>query len=311
MCFFIDRFNHIKKLIFGSIWARKNIKDKSIYYVLNSSKYHIGDAFSIISLFPVYYNVHHTYPGIITDGNSIQSLAKLFKKYVHTVIEIDTENINNVLEYVKWDDRKYVNIKSLIYDTDAYINFKEKTGRDMLRWQLGIEDETVRIDNLSFSCEFDQRINNIMEDRGITSNSVILMPYAKSVTMLPIFVWERLANLFNDAGYVVYTNAIGNEKPIKGTILLSESIEIMVGLSTRVCKVISMQSGLSDLIKWLNLKCDLTVVVYLRTPNDYLYIDERMNKNDNILKISEYVKYICVSREDLGQAEKMIFDEVI
>jgi len=87
----------------------------------------------------------------------------------------------------------------------------------------------------------------------IDRNVIILMPYAQSSEMLPGFFWERMGKRLKRLGYEVYTNTKDeSEKVVAGTQRISETVEAMAQLCERSFAVISLRSGMCDLLALTN-----------------------------------------------------------
>lgn len=79
--------------------------------------------------------------------------------------------------------------------------------------------------------------------------TVILAPYAKSVTSLKPEVWERIVEEYRGRGYVCYTNVAGEEMPLPGTKPVSPSIAQICSLVEKAGTFIGIRSGLCDVVK--------------------------------------------------------------
>lgn len=114
---------------------------------------------------------------------------------------------------------------------------------------------------------------------GIGKNTIIMMPYAASSAMVPMAFWEYMAGIFQKLGYKVLTNVKDNtEEPIKGTLSISENLERMVSLCEASAAVISMRSGICDILA--QTKTDLIILnttEYLYNEWDIKYATERQN----------------------------------
>ena len=98
--------------------------------------------------------------------------------------------------------------------------------------------------------------------------SVILSPYANSVVLLDDKLWEEITDYYKLQGYDVYTNVVGDEKPINGTMALTAKISEMIPIVEKAGTFIGIRSGLCDVIKYSN--CDK----YAFYPDTY-YSDTR------------------------------------
>lgn len=85
--------------------------------------------------------------------------------------------------------------------------------------------------------------------------SVILMPHALSIKLLPTSFWEKLAERLIDYGYVVYTNIKDEtEYTIKGTQAISKSVADIPSFAEKCSLVIALRSGICDLLAFTKTK---------------------------------------------------------
>lgn len=103
--------------------------------------------------------------------------------------------------------------------------------------------------------------------------AVILSPYAKSVTELPDAVWAQIVESFLGRGYQCYTNVVGDEEPLPGTMPLSPSISEMKSVVEWAGIFIGIRSGLCDVLKTANCR---KVALY----PDYFYCDTKWKAID-------------------------------
>ncbi len=89
-----------------------------------------------------------------------------------------------------------------------------------------------------------ERIEDIKAGR-----SVILSPYAKSVTTLSSDVWDSVVNSFRKRGYQCYTNVAGEEKPLPGTLPIGPAISEIQSVAERAGIFIGIRSGLCDVLR--------------------------------------------------------------
>ena len=79
--------------------------------------------------------------------------------------------------------------------------------------------------------------------------SVILSPYAKSVTTLSADVWDSVVDSFRGRGFQCYTNVVGEEKPLPGTLPVRPSISEIQSVAERAGIFIGIRSGLCDVLR--------------------------------------------------------------
>lgn len=80
--------------------------------------------------------------------------------------------------------------------------------------------------------------------------TVILSPYANSVVLLNKGLWEGISEYYKRQDFEVYTNVIGDEKPVSGTKPLSAGISEMIPIVENAGTFIGIRSGLCDVIKF-------------------------------------------------------------
>jgi hypothetical protein len=94
--------------------------------------------------------------------------------------------------------------------------------------------------------------------RLVRGKTVILSPYAKSVTAPPAAFWEHIAERCGKAGLFVCTNVSGEEQPIAGTTPLNIPLKQIVSAAEYAGRFIGLRSGLCDILT--TAKCRKTVV---------------------------------------------------
>jgi len=84
--------------------------------------------------------------------------------------------------------------------------------------------------------------------------AVILSPYAKSVVELPREFWDRIVSDYKEKGFFIYTNTVGDEKPIGGTLPLNIPIRQMADAVSHAGTFIGIRSGLCDIVYKANCR---------------------------------------------------------
>lgn len=89
--------------------------------------------------------------------------------------------------------------------------------------------------------------------KDFDKKTIILMPYAISSKVLPEYFWNNLVHRLKELGYKIYTNVKDDkEKPITGTRKISEAIDIMTQICESCLAVISVRSGMCDILSLTN-----------------------------------------------------------
>ncbi len=84
--------------------------------------------------------------------------------------------------------------------------------------------------------------------------SVILSPYAKSVTALKPEIWKQLVDVCRDQGYACYTNTAGDEEPLPGTHAISPAVSELQSVVERAGTFIGIRSGICDVLRWASCR---------------------------------------------------------
>lgn len=79
--------------------------------------------------------------------------------------------------------------------------------------------------------------------------SVIISPYAKSVTALPDSVWRQIVRSYSEEGYQCFTNVAGEEEPLPDTLPISPGIPEMQSAVERAGTFIGIRSGICDVLR--------------------------------------------------------------
>lgn len=137
---------------------------------------------------------------------------------------------------------------------------------------------------LSNKCKPWQPYYFVPASAEIKVHSVILSPYAKSVQELPGHIWRDIIENFRSEGYTLYTNAVGDEATLPGTIRLSVPIGELPATAEKAGTFIGIRSGLCDVLRYT--KCR-KIALY----PDYFYSDTRW-KAIEMYHIPEFEEYI-------------------
>ena len=95
-------------------------------------------------------------------------------------------------------------------------------------------------------------------DRIPEGRSVILSPYAKSVTALPHHVWEQIVDYYGERGCQCFTNVAGDEKALPGTLPVSPKLAEVQSLVEHAGAFVGIRSGLCDILRYA--KCEKTAL---------------------------------------------------
>lgn len=103
--------------------------------------------------------------------------------------------------------------------------------------------------------------------------SVILSPYAKSVTALPDRIWEQIVEDFTKRGFSCFTNVVGDEMPLAGTLPVRSRLAEIQPLVEHAGTFVGIRSGLCDVLRYAD--CAKTALY-----PDYNYCDTKWKAID-------------------------------
>lgn len=107
----------------------------------------------------------------------------------------------------------------------------------------------------------------------VNGKSVILSPYAKSVTNISMEYWEKIIKFYSQKNYRIFTNVVGAEVALKGTLRLELPLGEMKSAAEKAGTFIGLRSGLCDVIR--DAKCK-KIALY---PDCY-YSDTKWKMNE-------------------------------
>ena len=210
----------------------------------------LGDVYCAMAYLPYYLKEKKIIEYVVvTVGDSCSEVAKMFGcENVEAINQNDMDELVQAIMYlndsqaiIAHHDRPYsselirsINVKR--------INFEELYCCGVYGLDKGVPEYIPTRQQVYTN------MNCIEKDK-----TVIVSPYAKSVVGVSKETWNRIVSHYKNNGYMIYTNVIGEEEPIEGTLPISVSISMMQSVVEYAGVFIGVRSGLCDVIK--NAKC--------------------------------------------------------
>ncbi len=236
-----------------------NIINENYYYVLIDKG--IGDTVIVASYAYIFEKKYGKKVAFIVPKNHIDVINKF--DYIKKSIALSKEQFNKIVLYIS-SKSEYQNSKY------CYAYFKMKISKNGIRnWSSAEWDKKLvlskRYKKAIFKMDdkqgkykipktdFDKKV---VKKYNISDNSVIINPYANTVTGLKTSFWELLVEKLINNGYDVFTN-IGNpakEKAIKGTKPLNISLNEIYLISAKIKSFIALRSGICEYLALNNTK---------------------------------------------------------
>lgn len=145
-------------------------------------------------------------------------------------------------------------------------------------------------------------------------HTIILAPYANSISNLDETFWARLATELIGKDYVLYTNVSNpREKVIQGTAPMTTTFSEVIYLAEKVNCFIGMRSGLFDLLAFTNAR-----LLYVLTGMELWYYDLKFDYSHlngrafYILNANEWERLkVFLQQKNLSSIDNLILDNRI
>lgn len=188
-----------------------------------------------------------------------------------------------------WGQIVYIklNNKILITDTFFYIDtamqrVKGLTANNIMKYAVYDLDDQAK---MVFPEIGDQDIQKYISDLNIIrGKTVILNPYANSISGIPAEFYQRLSDLLIESGYVVVTNVSEHFKTaVLGTKPLACSMPEAYRLAEYCGFVVGTRSGFMDFI--ISSNCKIVAVYSNESPFKNLFSLHGWGCNDDVLEV--------------------------
>lgn len=230
----------------------------------------LGDIYIMMSYLPYFLQKRKiSNCAIFVVGNACGKVAKLFGDY--DVEVLSQQNMDEMIQaviytqdsnsFIAHQDRPYVvNLHKALYVKCIPLEKIYCCG------VFGLPENTVPMEASVFTEYKD--LGSIPKGK-----SVILSPYAKSVTALPMQIWEEIVADYTEKGYKCLTNVVGDEVPLRGTTPISPLISEMKSVVEWAGTFVGIRSGLCDVIRAVDAE---KIALY----PDYNYSDTKWKAVD-------------------------------
>ena len=268
----------------------------------------IGDIVFGMAYINTWANEHKDYnPVVIADSTK----RDIFDAYsgVERIVYLDkNSNIGNKI-LIKYNRSKlfsYLGKSCHIYNTipiQIFGTSYHKSCLELLKKYLEIKDTTIQYPTLKNENHSGKKI---LEYNYSSTNVIVINPYSSGSEQCPcIDVITDIIKYYSSKGYMLFSNVVGNQRPLPGTEALSCSLKDFYVIADNVHAVISERSGIMD---WLINTKAKKVILYPDRGNAYIKnIDykemfgmKQWNK-DNVLEVFLW-------EEELSKAKNIIIE---
>lgn len=287
----------------GKTLLKEIISDDKYYYVLIDKG--IGDTV-IVALYSYFFEKKYNKKICFVVPKGHLDVMKRFN-YVKKTIGLTREELDNIVLYIskinKYETKDY-----------CYAFFKMKISQNSRRnwssskWNKKLimveryKEFVFGIDKNFKQCKIAESSCNkeLLKKYDINSKTIIINPYANTVTALRISFWENLVLKLNNNGYNVYTNISNPQKEqvIKGTKSLNVTLDEIYNISSAIKAFIALRSGICEYLALNNIN----LVVINKNDKNYEGFD-----NVNTFSTKKTVKNVYVNKKK----ESVLISEIL
>ncbi|ONI40906.1 hypothetical protein AN396_00980 [Candidatus Epulonipiscium fishelsonii] len=223
--------------------------DKNVIYLTMTQ--HIGDvarSLKIIKAIKKCLNIDNVI--IITD-KVLSGVTRLCED-VDEIITISKEQLDVLSRYARLPNRTHKNLFTEIPNDILYVS--ELFNFTNLQYELKLPINILKKYKSNFIIPLDtidKAKNYMVENNLIPQETVVIIPYANSSSNFSLEDIQPLINYCIDKQYRVLTNCSPKENALPNTEKLMVDVDIFAGLLALGCKAIGVQSGLMDLLTWI------------------------------------------------------------
>ena len=208
----------------------------------------LGDIYFCMSYLPRFMEAREVGRAVVcVVGNACRKVAELFD-IANCRVQVFSQNVlDSMVQAALYyrDENAFIAHQDRPYVVNLHNALKVKCIplEQIYRCGIfGLSDDAVPVEPTRW-CEYGE-CADIPEGKA-----VVLSPYAKSVTAMPDELWEKIADKYLGKGYLVYTNVVGDEKPVAGTMAISPDIAQMKSVVERAGIFIGIRSGMCDVLR--------------------------------------------------------------
>ena len=232
---------HVEQLVLGeTIYHRVKQKEPLVVFL-----HSIGDIF----LFRIYLPEYKKRNGledvkIIVSSDGTYNTARIFG--MNNVEKVTEKECLALIKYIFFLENK----DDIVYVAEWWV--RPMGVYKNVGWPRYIAKYIFRLDDpyqLDYPSIWKGELNEteLLKKGLMKGKSIILAPYANSVSELPLQFWNILAERLRKLGYFVFTNTAGKQKPVKGTKKIDIPLE-QIGIYLEYAGYfIALRSGLCDI----------------------------------------------------------------
>lgn len=245
----------IKRLIRGFQILDELREDYPDYYIAVCPYNAMGDVYEAMRYFPVYREKKQISQfAVIVQGSAARQVAEMFG--VENIVDFDPEQMDELQQAVIYRQNDMAEI--LHHDRPFYTNLVVrladhcKVTFDEL-YRIGVYGLSVDETGMTPIRRPPKEFSELVKGK-----SVILAPYARSIISMSNEFWIEKVKELSARGFYVYTNVVGEEKPIDGTEPVTYAVSDMINAVEYGGRFVGIRSGLCDIVQ--SADCEKEVI---------------------------------------------------
>lgn len=215
----------------------------------------LGDVFYAMSYLPYFLEKRNIKKYVVcVVGKGCYDVVKMFgHKSVENLAQNNMDEIIQAELYTN-DNQSFI----LHHDRPYVINLNKALYTKMIPLEVMCRSGIYGLPQDTIPCKPTHLQVYPKLDELKKGKSLIVSPYAKSVTNIPMSYWECVIAEYKQKGYDIFTSAVGTEKTLQGTKRIEVPLAEMQSVVEYAGAFIGLRSGLCDVIKYAN--CNKTAL---------------------------------------------------
>ena len=224
---------------------RQKREDDIIIYLTNL----IGDTVYGLAYLTA---IHMTYPEkrIVVVGNlKLKNLIESYQGIDKAVYIEEKKDLKKIGSFISDNHVSERAIQHWVYNSNPFY-FKKCSDADNPDSLYQLKKHIYRLpedSNIDYHHLYSETVVSAIKNFEDLKNKIIILnPYSNSAFEATDILFRKISYYLMENGYIVYTNVVGNQKPIYGTKELRCNIEELFNIARNISAIISIRSGILD-----------------------------------------------------------------
>ena len=224
-------------------------------YLILISTFSLGDCLYALSCLDAYKQKNPSKKIAVIGKERNRQILELYSQIDELVLVSEEKDIDTYRKFMETKKLFRISKKNNVFQTDPYC-----WGREVCQEYDAIYLLQTYLFNLSQNDIITYPdvplvpVNSIKDFQCNKDRIVVLNPYSYSMYIMNEDLFSRICTVLNQSGYIVYTNVVGDQDVVEGSFELRCSIIELYSIAMEIPYVISIRSGILDLLVNTNTK---------------------------------------------------------